>query len=219
MTEAIAWLDETGVRLNNPGVYMFESNNQCLYVGKSTRCVVSRAHESKAKLNLDFYPIDIWYVPTVTKADANILELWLISFLKPKFNKDCVTDDMPTIVLKDHDGNDYYETYYWQITRSFVQKPMFTPWFAISAKSIRFRAYFAKEQYDEHHFHIATTFDVLRVEVQKLYGVFSREEDAAFSSAYSKAVKTAVQGPIDLCTDCIETIRVAEENMKWRDSA
>lgn len=83
------------------GVYfIYDENNEIVYIGKSISNVSTRCFESIKERNIHrFSKIEI-RVPS-SKSDVSIYEAYYISKYKPKFNKDLKIKDMLSIELTD----------------------------------------------------------------------------------------------------------------------
>lgn len=101
--EAISFLKENDDKI---GIYLFWHKDYILYVGKTTKKnthrVLSSYKERKGKISIDF----LSFIEIDNIADLNILEIILISELKPLYNKDCVCDDNPAIYRSEIDIDD-----------------------------------------------------------------------------------------------------------------
>ena len=84
-----------------PGVYfIYDNEGELVYVGKSTTCLMSRAFKSaEERKTLNFSKIELRECKS--KSDVAIYEAYYIALYKPKYNKDLMFEDMPSIKLPD----------------------------------------------------------------------------------------------------------------------
>lgn len=84
---------------NKYGVYfIYNHENELVYIGKSSNCLLTRAFESaKERECLNFSKIELRECKS--KSDIAIYESYYISLYKPQFNNDLVFDDTPTVKL------------------------------------------------------------------------------------------------------------------------
>lgn len=77
----------------NIGCYfIYDNNNELVYIGKSTSDLLTRACVSSVQRLLgDFSKIEL--IEFNTKTETNIFEIYYISKLKPKFNSESNTKD------------------------------------------------------------------------------------------------------------------------------
>lgn len=85
----------------NIGCYfIYDNNDELVYIGKSTSDLLSRACVSSVQRLLgDFSRIEL--MEFNTKAETNIFEIYYISKLKPKFNSESNTKDVLPFELPD----------------------------------------------------------------------------------------------------------------------
>lgn len=86
-------------KVENIGCYfIYDNNEQLVYVGKSNTHLLDRACESaRERTNGDFSKIELY--PMKTQADTNIYELYYIAQYDPKYNSDCRCLDKPSFAL------------------------------------------------------------------------------------------------------------------------
>lgn len=78
--------------------FIYDNQDQLVYVGKSNIHLLDRACESaRERTNGDFSKIELY--PMKTQADTNIYELYYIAQYDPKFNSDCRCLDKPSFTL------------------------------------------------------------------------------------------------------------------------
>ena len=78
--------------------FIYDNNNQLVYIGKSNLHLLERACESaRERTNGDFSKIELY--PMKTQADTNIYELYYIAQYDPKYNSDCRCLDKPSFTL------------------------------------------------------------------------------------------------------------------------
>lgn len=82
---------------NKPGVYVFWCENCPLYVGKTTVKNSHRVASSYSERKGQHLITHINYIELKNIADVNILEVILITELKPLYNKDCNCNDFPDV--------------------------------------------------------------------------------------------------------------------------
>ena len=78
------------------GVYFLWCEDKIVYVGKSIdlqQRVLTSLKERSHSCNID--KVSMIFTPTI--ADMHILEIYMITYLKPMLNKDCTCDDKPTM--------------------------------------------------------------------------------------------------------------------------
>jgi len=81
---------------NKKGLYkLFDENKELIYIGKST-VLHQRLPTSIRDKRASYFS----YIIFDNEADISILELYLISTLKPKFNSDFKTEDLPSFKLE-----------------------------------------------------------------------------------------------------------------------
>lgn len=78
--------------------FIYDNQDQLVYVGKSNIHLLDRACESaRERTNGNFSKIELY--PMKTQADTNIYELYYIAQYDPKFNSDCRCLDKPSFTL------------------------------------------------------------------------------------------------------------------------
>ena len=84
--------------------FIYDNNNQLVYIGKSNLHLLERACESaRERTNGDFSKIELY--PMKTQADTNIYELYYIAQYDPKYNSDCRCLDKPSFTLPKQSPN------------------------------------------------------------------------------------------------------------------
>jgi hypothetical protein len=85
--------------VNKKGVYfIYDSNGELSYIGKSTNCLLKRSLESVQERKLDDFSKIEYRLPK-TFSDIGIYEAYYIAKNKPEKNSDMVFDDEVTIEL------------------------------------------------------------------------------------------------------------------------
>jgi len=78
----------------NQGLYVLINNDKKVYIGKSfslMKRIYSHINSKEKQFN------KMILIPLRNKSDINILEVYLISKIKPLYNTDCKEDDTTTI--------------------------------------------------------------------------------------------------------------------------
>ena len=79
------------------GIYILKNDNKIVYVGKSECDVLGRVKHHHRTKDKTFNQVTIYKIDN--KSDIRIAEIVLIVNLKPEFNKDGISDDIPTLGL------------------------------------------------------------------------------------------------------------------------
>lgn len=102
---------------NEKGIYIFSNDTEIVYIGKSTDLasrIISSLVERCNKMEITQARI----IKCKTEADTHILEVVLITELKPTLNRDCMCEDYSNHF---HSGIDIYDIPYFNVFKEVGQ--------------------------------------------------------------------------------------------------
>jgi len=119
-------------KLNSPGIYFLKSlNGEVVYVGKSInlsrRIFQSLMDKMETQLSPDTTPFFFSYIKTKTVADSNTLEVYYISYLRPRLNLDCCEDEITVQITHQYKESKNFPIFKKGTTHDFLSSLLLTP--------------------------------------------------------------------------------------------
>jgi hypothetical protein len=90
---------DLGPYIEISGIYFLINGDEVVYIGKSDECVVERIRGHYKDKDFD----EVRIYPIIKVSDIYILEAFLITSIKPKYNIEFISEDAPSVVISNID--------------------------------------------------------------------------------------------------------------------